>query len=77
RGKNSEDSQLRKFETRFGLHRHKTTSEQSGSITPILRWLYTPIIEWPEHADHSLARLRRSSGGSITPIMKWPDYAGP
>jgi hypothetical protein len=36
-----------------------------------------PIIEWPEYADHSLARLRRSSGGSITPIMKWTDYADP
>jgi hypothetical protein len=36
----------------------------------------TPIIEWPDCADHALARLRRSSGGSITPIPEWLEYAG-
>jgi len=28
------------------------------------------------YADHALARLRRSSGGSITPIPEWLEYDG-
>jgi hypothetical protein len=51
-GTSSTHSQLRKFETRLGLQQHQTTSEQSGSITPILKWPHTPIIEWPQYADH-------------------------
>ncbi|MGF6604975.1 hypothetical protein P3T23_009731, partial [Paraburkholderia sp. GAS448] len=30
-----------------------------------------------QYADPALARLRRSSGGSITPIPEWPHYADP
>jgi hypothetical protein len=34
-----------------------------GSITPIINWLH--------YADHKVASLRRSQGGSITAITEW------
>jgi hypothetical protein len=37
----------------------------------------TDLLRSTDCADHALARLRRSSGGSIAPIPEWPHYADP
>jgi len=38
--------------------------------------LYVPIRDWLLYADHGLASMCRSRGGSIVPIINWLQCAG-